>query len=499
MKLVIGIVRPERANEVLEALYRANVRGVSMSRVQGHGGELDRVETYRGTTVKMGLSEKVRFEIAVSEEFVDPTVDALAEGARTGEVGDGKIFVLPLDRTVRIRTGETGRGRRHAGRAEARAADDRPRRGDRHRRHGLDARRDRAGRPDDAGARPLLRRPGAVEEHPEHVHDVRRRARGRGRIVGGDRLFVRVRGGQRDHRRLRPRLPERRRLRAARGPEHPAAALLRLPGQLLRDHRGAGLGRGRRAHAVRAVHGLHRALVGARLPGARPLGRSAAAGSPTSAPSTSPAACRSRWAPASRPSRRPWSIGARKDYGRQALLPHNAVYVLLGAGLLWFGWFGFNGGSGLSAGGSGVLAFTNTFLCPAATLVVWFTLDLLRGGKVTAIGAATAIIVGCVGDHAGRRIHQPRLGAGARRDRRGPELRVHRLAAPDPRRRDARRPRSARDGRRNRDPVHRRSSPSSPGTAPPTGCSTATPPSSAIRRSRCSPLPPMRSRSTFCS
>jgi Amt family ammonium transporter len=89
-------------------------------------------------------------------------------------------------------------------------------------------------------------------------------------------------------------------------------------------------------------------------------------------------------------------VGARKDYGRQALLPHNAVYVLLGAGLLWFGWFGFNGGSGYAAGGSGVLAFTNTFLCPATALVVWFTLDLLRGGKVTAIGAATAIIVGCV-------------------------------------------------------------------------------------------------------
>ncbi len=89
-------------------------------------------------------------------------------------------------------------------------------------------------------------------------------------------------------------------------------------------------------------------------------------------------------------------VGARKDYGRQALLPHNAVYALLGAGLLWFGWFGFNGGSGFSAGNSGVLAFTNTLLCPAATLVAWFALDLLRGRKVTAIGAATAIIVGCV-------------------------------------------------------------------------------------------------------
>jgi len=106
VKLVIGIVRPEKANDVLEALFRAEVRGVSMSRVQGHGGELERVETYRGTTVKMGLSDKVRFEIAVSDAFVDATIQALCDGARTGEVGDGKIFVVPLERAVRIRTGE---------------------------------------------------------------------------------------------------------------------------------------------------------------------------------------------------------------------------------------------------------------------------------------------------------------------------------------------------------------------------------------------------------
>jgi nitrogen regulatory protein P-II 1 len=110
LKLVIGIVRPEKANDVLESLYRAEVRGVSMSRVQGHGGELERVETYRGTTVKMGLAEKVRLEIAVSDEFVDATVDALCAGARTGEVGDGKIFVVPLEQAVRIRTGDRDTG-----------------------------------------------------------------------------------------------------------------------------------------------------------------------------------------------------------------------------------------------------------------------------------------------------------------------------------------------------------------------------------------------------
>jgi nitrogen regulatory protein P-II 1 len=106
MKLVIAIVRPEKANDVLEALYRAEVRGVSISRIEGHGGELDRVETYRGTTVQIGMADKVRFEIAVTDEFVQPTIDSICAGARTGEVGDGKIFVLPLERAVRIRTAE---------------------------------------------------------------------------------------------------------------------------------------------------------------------------------------------------------------------------------------------------------------------------------------------------------------------------------------------------------------------------------------------------------
>jgi nitrogen regulatory protein P-II 1 len=110
VKLVTAIVRPEKVNDVLEALYRADVRGVSMSRVQGHGGELERVETYRGTTVKMELSEKVRFEVAVSDDFVQSTVEAFCSGARTGEVGDGKIFVTSLEQAIRIRTGETDEG-----------------------------------------------------------------------------------------------------------------------------------------------------------------------------------------------------------------------------------------------------------------------------------------------------------------------------------------------------------------------------------------------------
>jgi nitrogen regulatory protein P-II 1 len=74
--------------------------------VQGHGGEREHVETYRGTTVKMELSEKVRFEIGVSDHFVGPTVDAILRSARSGDVGDGKIFVLPVEKVYRIRTGE---------------------------------------------------------------------------------------------------------------------------------------------------------------------------------------------------------------------------------------------------------------------------------------------------------------------------------------------------------------------------------------------------------
>ena len=89
-------------------------------------------------------------------------------------------------------------------------------------------------------------------------------------------------------------------------------------------------------------------------------------------------------------------LGVRKDYGRQAILPHNVPFVLLGAGLLWFGWFGFNGGSALAANELAALAFTNTFLAPMATLVVWVLLDYFRTGRATAVGGATGIVIGLV-------------------------------------------------------------------------------------------------------
>jgi Amt family ammonium transporter len=89
-------------------------------------------------------------------------------------------------------------------------------------------------------------------------------------------------------------------------------------------------------------------------------------------------------------------VGPRKDYGRHAILPHNVPFTMLGAGLLWFGWFGFNAGSALSAGTTATLAFTNTLLAPAATLAAWTAIDMARGGTVTAVGAATAIVVGLV-------------------------------------------------------------------------------------------------------
>ncbi len=148
-------------------------------------------------------------------------------------------------------------------------------------------------------------------------------------------------------------------------------------------------------------------------------------------------------------------VGARKDYGRQALLPHNAVYVLVGAGLLWFGWFGFNGGSGIGANAAGALAFVNTLLTPACALVTWFALDAITGRKVTAIGAATAIIVGCVLITPAGAYISPGWAMALGAARRDPLLAARRLPPAHAGGRDARRARRPRPRGPDRDPLHR--------------------------------------------
>lgn len=106
MKLITAIVRPERVPEVKAALFRAGVTGITLTRVSGHGGEHEVIQRYRASTVVVEFHEKVKIEAAVSEPFVEPTIQAVLSSARTGEVGDGKIFVQPLERVIRIRTGE---------------------------------------------------------------------------------------------------------------------------------------------------------------------------------------------------------------------------------------------------------------------------------------------------------------------------------------------------------------------------------------------------------
>lgn len=106
MKSIVTIVRPERLSAVKEALFRVGVTGMTLTRVSGHGGEHQVIEQYRGSSVLLEFHDKVRIEMAVSEPFVQPTIDAILSAARTGAVGDGKIFVQPLERVIRIRTGE---------------------------------------------------------------------------------------------------------------------------------------------------------------------------------------------------------------------------------------------------------------------------------------------------------------------------------------------------------------------------------------------------------
>jgi nitrogen regulatory protein P-II 1 len=106
MKLITCIIRPERLPDVKAALFRAGVTGITISRVSGHGGERELLEHYRGSSVVLEFREKVKLEMVCSEPFLEPTIAAILASARTGEVGDGKIFVQPIESVIRIRTGE---------------------------------------------------------------------------------------------------------------------------------------------------------------------------------------------------------------------------------------------------------------------------------------------------------------------------------------------------------------------------------------------------------
>lgn len=108
MKLIIAIIQPHRLAAVKEALYAAEVNLITVSEVLGHGRQKGVTEFYRGAREGGNLLRKVRLEIAVNDRFAQPTIDAIVQGARTGETGDGKIFVLDLAECIRIRTGETG-------------------------------------------------------------------------------------------------------------------------------------------------------------------------------------------------------------------------------------------------------------------------------------------------------------------------------------------------------------------------------------------------------
>ena len=109
MKLIVAYVQPHKLNDVKEELYKAEIFKMSVTNALGCGQQKGYTESYRGVDVEVNLLKKTRIEIAVNDQFVQPTIDAVIRGARTGEIGDGKIFVTPLEEVIRIRSGEKGK------------------------------------------------------------------------------------------------------------------------------------------------------------------------------------------------------------------------------------------------------------------------------------------------------------------------------------------------------------------------------------------------------
>ncbi len=108
MKLIIAMIQPHKLPDVKKELFDAEVHKMTVTNVLGCGQQKGYNETYRGVVHEINLLKKIRLEIAVNDEFVEPTIRAIIKGAKSGKIGDGKIFVLPLSECIRIRTGERG-------------------------------------------------------------------------------------------------------------------------------------------------------------------------------------------------------------------------------------------------------------------------------------------------------------------------------------------------------------------------------------------------------
>ena len=108
MKLIIAYIQPEKLNDVKKNLFDKEVFRMSVTNAMGCGQQKGYQEHYRGTVVEINLLKKVRLEVAVNDDFVEATIDAITSAARTGQIGDGKIFIIPMEQCIRIRTGETG-------------------------------------------------------------------------------------------------------------------------------------------------------------------------------------------------------------------------------------------------------------------------------------------------------------------------------------------------------------------------------------------------------
>ncbi len=109
MKYIIAIIKPHRLEHVREALAALGIEGMTVSEVKGHGRQKGHTEVYRGAEYVVNFLPKVKIEVATTEDMLDKAMEAIRDAAQTGQIGDGKIFVLPIERTMRIRTGETDR------------------------------------------------------------------------------------------------------------------------------------------------------------------------------------------------------------------------------------------------------------------------------------------------------------------------------------------------------------------------------------------------------